>query len=146
MRFRQMKPKDVATVHRLGKKIPGFDVSSSTVGFWSKETLMRWCKSRNDLLLVAEEDTIVGFAFFACHRATRKATWENVWVSPDYRRRNIARQLTSKAFNILAKRGYRIVAALVQVENLEALGFFNRCGLRQGKPCHWFDLPLSPAR
>jgi predicted N-acetyltransferase YhbS len=140
MIIRSMTATDVDAVHLAGSTSKEFDVSNNAPAFWDKPTLERWCQSQDDLTLVAEDKgVLIGFALFACHRATNKVTWENVWVHFDRRNSGIARQLIERAHAMLHERGYFIVVALADIDSEEIRQALPRLGFKAGSSCVWFD-------
>jgi ribosomal protein S18 acetylase RimI-like enzyme len=140
MNIRRMTFDDLDAVHEIGRACPAFFVSESGEQFWSKGTLSRWCASRHDLILIAEEGAeLIGFALFACHRPTGKAVLENLWVAPGWRRRNVAARLLESAFTKLKRRKYLVTVANVNVQNKQARIAFRSMGFRRGYAFDWMD-------
>jgi ribosomal protein S18 acetylase RimI-like enzyme len=142
--IRKMLSTDIKTIYRMGRSCRSFDVSGSTSGFWSEEVLRRWCVSRNDILLVAEDShRIVGFAFCSCHRPTLKAVLENIWVDRTYRRIGIGNELIKCVIHILLRRRYRVLVAHVSLDlGRDSKRFFEGVSFTQGRLMQWYDLPL----
>lgn len=131
---------DVDAVHRAGSTSKEFDVSENAPAFWDEPTLERWCQSQDDLTLVAEDDVeIIGFTLFACHRATNKITWENLWVHSGRRKEGVARQLIERARATLKERKYSILVALADVGSKEIHRALPRLGFKERSLCTWFD-------
>ncbi len=138
--IRRMRSDDIEAVFAAGSSQPAFAVSASMAGFWTKEQLLGLCRSREDVTLVAEVDKkLIGFTFFFCHHATRKATWENDWVHPEWRGQGISRRMTDMAFEVLRKQQYLSVVGYVKVDNAEALALFSRHGFTPGEKVIWLD-------
>ncbi len=138
--IRKMRPDDVEQVLRLGQDNPEFSVSESAPGFWSEKQLLRWSRSREDLMLVAEADgEIVGFSFYACHIPTGKAQWENLWVHPAWRHQGVGTRLAETALSSLRKRRFTILVGFAKAGNAAGLGFLQRYGLVLGERGIWVD-------
>ena len=106
--FRSLCQRDVDAVYAFGIKEPAFCFESESAGFWSKGQLARWFRSKNDVCLGAFLDgTLVGFVLVAIHQPTGKATWENLFVAPEFRRSgmNVVRPLTDELRRVLKEKG-----------------------------------------
>lgn len=134
---------DLPIIKEIGDSVREFAPSTSGK-FWSLPALKKWCENGDDLMLVAKDsEKIVGFALFAGHWPTGKATFENLWVHPDRRRKGIAESLIIQAMATLQDRGYTYCAFVVDVENLDAHKFFaNLGGFTFGKKMCWIDRVL----
>ena len=100
-----MKIEDVELVYALGIGEKRFRVGAESAGFWTKEQLRNWVKSKDDVLLVAEENRqIVGYVLSQYHAPTRKATFENLYVFPKYRNLGIAKMLTLELIHQLKEK------------------------------------------
>lgn len=137
--IRRVEEKDVNCLLAIGRQVPEFAVSKLGT-FWAKEQLLLWSKSKDDLMLIAEkEEEIVGFAFFAIHKPTSKATFENLWVHPDYRHEKVARRLMEDFFHYLELLGITYIVALVSDQNRAIMNFLEANGFVTGEKVIWID-------
>lgn len=143
MKIRRMIKGDLDRVYEIGSVCTAFTVSDTGECFWPKAALLRWCQSRQDLMLIAKEgDELIGFAFFACHRPTGKVILENLWVHPTWRRCKIATCLLDEAWRRLQRRQFLIVTALVNTRNTASRHAFQSLGLKSGFSFLWMDRSL----
>jgi len=101
---------------------------------------MQLRKNRGLYLGAFEDSTLVGVVF-ATHD-TRKGWINRLAVRPKVRRTGIASRLVRAAERALASRGIRLVAALVETENLPSLRLFRRLGY-EVYPHHYVRKRLS---
>ena len=132
--IRDMNQSDIGIVHKLGSEIKEFEVSEGGERFWPKSVLEDWVNSGNDISLIAEQDgTVVGFLLAAYHMVSKKATVENLFVSPGYRRQSIADKLYIAAEERLRKIGADFICSYVEIDNIPIIGFLEKRGFVAGK-------------
>lgn len=138
----RMRPPDIDEIYQLGLFQDEFSSSSSS--FWTKEQLLAWCQSRNDLLLVAKNNNkIIGFSFYAVHFPTKKVTWENLYVVPEARGSGVAKRLTAEGLKQLKQMGYVYLMLCVNAKNQESfIRFLENYGFKRGNKVWWVDLSL----
>jgi ribosomal protein S18 acetylase RimI-like enzyme len=137
--IRRVAEKDIDGLLAIGREVPEFAVSKLGT-FWSKEQLLLWSKSKDDLMLIAvQEEKIIGFAFFAVHKPTSKATFENLWVHPDYRHEKVARRLMEVSSHELELLGVTYIAALIADHNKAIMKFLEANGFVIGEKVIWID-------
>ena len=138
-KIRRMKLEDVELVHNLGIGEKRFAVGGEEVAFWTKEQLTNWVKSEKDVLLIAEQnEQIIGYALSQYHSPTRKATYENLYVIPEYRNQGIARKLTSELIKQLKeKKSY--ICGLIEADNELIVKILEENGFKKGKQMIWMD-------
>ncbi|MBN2642795.1 MAG: GNAT family N-acetyltransferase [Victivallales bacterium] len=138
MRIREMRAEDIEEIVRIGTKEKYFQVSSSLDGFWSRKQLHNWIKSNDDVLLVAEDgDRMVGFAISSLHKPTGKATFENLWVDPSSRNRNIATKLSLHLIKGLKANGATYICGMTKTNNKNMLRLFDKLGFDKGYEYNW---------
>ncbi len=135
--IRKMTLGDVPIVHKIGSEVDEFRISDESSCFWPKNILEDLVKSENDVALVAEEGEIGGYLLATFHPVTKKATIENVWVSPEKPYRGNGRKLMAKAEEILKEKGAKYYSAFVEENNVASLNMCKRQGYSQGNKYHW---------
>ena len=116
--IRKLIPEDIDQVYKLGDLKDEFTTENGS--FWSKEQLQKWGESKDDVLLVAEsENKIIGFSLFAQHTPTRKATWENIYVSPEYRNSGVGSALIKEGLREIKDLGCKYVMCCINAEGQE---------------------------
>ena len=116
--------------------------------------------------LVAEADSIFGFAYASAHRARPAYGWSvevTIYTAIDAHRRGLGRSLYSSLFAILTLQGYQNAFAGITVPNpvsdafheamgFELIGTYRRVGYKMGRwlDTRWFqralaDYPSDPA-
>ncbi len=139
MRVRKAKQKDILELIKIGKDIKEFDISSEAGGFWPKEILKEWINSKNDVILIAEEnEKIIGFVMFSFHKPTKKATWENAWVSKEFQNRGIATKLMKEAIEILKKNGMKYICSLIKEDSKKSIKLHEKNNFKKGYKFWWF--------
>ncbi len=96
---------------------------------WSEEDFIRCLRQRNCIGMVAEHDNrIVGFMIYELHKNQLHIL--NFAVRPDYRRRNIGRQMAGKLIGKLSQQRRNRIVLEVRETNLAAQIFFRNMGFR----------------
>lgn len=140
--IRKIKAQDIDALIKLGTKVKEFRVSRLG-NFWSKKQLLAWSKSNNDLMLVAlKNQAIVGYALFSVHLPTKKATFENLWVNPNYRGQNIASLLVKHSQKKLKEININYLVAIVSADNKAIKNFLKLHRFSIGKKVIWVDKKL----
>jgi ribosomal protein S18 acetylase RimI-like enzyme len=135
---RPMRLDDISSVYGLGRDIEEFRVCESAGAFWPVSIIEALVNSENDITLVAEdEETIVGFLIVTNHIPTKKATFENMYIVPDYRGKGVASRLYNEAEKRIRNLGMRYICGFVEAGNEKSLGYLRKNGFIQGKTYHW---------
>lgn len=96
---------------------------------WSEEDFIRCLRQRNCIGMVAEHDNrIVGFMIYELHKNQLHIL--NFAVRPDYRRRNVGRQMADKLIGKLSQQRRSRIVLEVRETNLVAQIFFKNLGFR----------------
>lgn len=141
--IRKAKLSDVNNLLSIGKNISYFQATEGSAGFWTKEQLTRWIKSKQDVILIEEEKgEILGFVTFAHHVPTRKATFENAWVHQDHRGQGIIDRLIDHSIPILKSKGVKSICTLVELDNLRSQKALERNQFEKGHDFVWMNRTL----
>jgi ribosomal protein S18 acetylase RimI-like enzyme len=135
--IRKMKISDIDFILRVGKREEGFKVSEKSSGFWDKNQLTNWINSKDDVMLVADERKIVGFIMSSLHKPTGKATFENMWVSPEFRRKGLATKMTQIMIKKLKENGADYICGMSKIENENIINFLMKEGFDKGYKFFW---------
>lgn len=138
--IRQMKKEDIEFVYSICDKEPFFQISPNFHGVWSKEQLESWINSKDDVLLVAEEqDEIIGFIMIAHHKPTGKSTIENMWISNNHRKKGIAQRLFDDGLKYIKNKGSNYICAMADKENPKILNFLQKNDMDKGHSFYWMS-------
>lgn len=138
MIIRKASITDINKLVSIGKKVKEFNISPNIKGFWDKAILQTLIKSKSDLILVAEENkNIIGFVIFTYNISTKKATFENAWVHPNYRGKSIISNLTKQGIKKLKSQGAKYICALVEVNNNHSIKFLKKHKFEKGFNFTW---------
>lgn len=143
MNIRRAKPEDVNAIYELGKLVDEFAVNDDTVNFWPKELLAHAVVSNDVLILVAEDETVVGFLIANCNSGLKKALVENIYVRPDKRGQGTGDKLVGQMLKLLPDMGCEYVATLVPSDAKAATNLYTRSGFSQGETFIWLDKALN---
>jgi L-amino acid N-acyltransferase YncA len=81
--------------------------------------------------LVAEADTVLGFAYASQHRVRPAYAWSvevTIYTAPDAHRKGLGRALYTSLFAILSLQGYQNAYAGVTASNLSSIRFHEAMG------------------
>lgn len=135
---------DVDELHALGSSVSEFSVSKETVTFWPKKTLRRAIESDDVLIRVAQyKSQLVGFVIASFSDGLKKATIENIFVSPTYRGKRLGNDLLNYLLQDLENRGCEYVATLIPQDALGALSTYKDAGFTEGEIFLWLDRHLA---
>jgi ribosomal protein S18 acetylase RimI-like enzyme len=135
---------DAVELHKLGANVPEFLVNEDTVNFWPRDILDDALESDDVLVLVAEEQgQMLGFIIASYVSGLKKATIENVFVTPAYRSQGIGESLLDTLLKTLAERGCEYVATLVPHDAAGAYRLYQNVGFAKGGTFLWLDKALS---
>lgn len=138
MEIRSALDTDIEELERIGKSVEEFRVDPKIKGFWTKKQLLKWIESKNDVILIAEEDNkIIGFVMFAHHIPTGKVTFENAWIDENFRGKNIIEELVSKGLKSLKEKGATYLCALSKTDNLASIKFLEKNKFMKGFDFTW---------
>ncbi len=106
-----LKAEDIPQIMKFGGNHPAFE------GFWSEETIERFVEDGLSRGIYCEERTLIGFVLATYQPITRKLTWENAYVAPEYRKLNLALDAFQQVWQEGRKRGALFAEAIVKAEN-----------------------------
>lgn len=143
MNVRRATPADIDAIYELGKAVEEFAVNDETANFWPRDLLAHAVQSDDALILVAEDEAIVGFLIVNYNGALKKALIENIYVQPDKRGQNVSDQLLEQMFRLLPEMGCEYIATLVPPDAQGAIDLYKRSGFSQGETFIWLDKILD---
>ena len=120
-----------------------FVVSDTTVHFWPKEVLTHAAGSDDVLLLVAENQAIVGFLVVNYNKGLKKALVENLYVQPGSRGQGVGAALLSEMLRLLPTMDCEYVATLVPLNAQSAIELYASNGFNEGEQFIWLDKNLT---
>ncbi|MBT4058143.1 GNAT family N-acetyltransferase [Candidatus Woesearchaeota archaeon] len=134
----KMHSKDIDQVDELGSNVEEFRTSENESTFWPRNVLEDLVSSEDDVTLVARKgNKVIGFLIATYHPVTRKATWENCYVSPEYRGREIAGKMYSLAEKTLREKGADFICGFIEQDNMASKNFVRKHNLEEGKLYNW---------
>ena len=133
--IRSLRKEDINQVYVLGLEVAEFAADTEHT-FWPKETLERF--TEDGLSFVVEDNSvIVGFILSVYQPVTRKMTWENMYLSQEYRGRGLAERCFNESWQVAQKRGAVIAEAINEENNLSAQRMCQRLGFRNAEAHYW---------
>ena len=143
MNVRKATSQDVPAIHSLGESVHEFSVNDETVTFWPVATLERAVESDDVLILVAEDDAIIGFVIANCNHGLKKTFIENIYVESTSRGRGVGDALLTTLFQELRAIDCEYVATLVPLQAENAAHLYTRYNFSRGEQFVWYDQSLA---
>ena len=144
MRIRTATLQDIKKIDKIGNSVNEFQVSKEVVTFWPESVLSNCIQSKNNPILVAEESKhIIGFIIANYNLCFKKAIIENIFVSPEYRGKNIGESLLKSLLKKLIALKCEYVCSLTEEKNNVAVDFYIKNGFNKGINCVWLDTILG---
>lgn len=143
MQIREATINDIDNIHNLGKQVDEFNVTNKVVTFWPKHILKNCIESDTDRLIIAEDKKeIIGFLIVNNNPTFKKAIIENIYITPQYRKKWIGKKLINVSLDKIKTAWCEYVCALVEEDNI-AIGFYENNGFNKGRNFVWMDIILS---
>lgn len=144
LKIRKAKLTDLDKIIKLVKNVKAFKVGKEVVGFWPKTSLKKIIKSKDDIILLAEQNNeLVGFIIINYNINFNKAVIENIFVEKKHRGRGIGRRLLAESLKLLKKRGCGYLCALVNSKNSKEIKWHIKQNFDKGINCLWLDMILD---
>jgi ribosomal protein S18 acetylase RimI-like enzyme len=144
MIIREATLKDVDSIHKLGENVDEFNTTEEVVTFWPKHILQNCIESKTDWIMVAEEDgEIIGFTICNNSLVFKKAVIENIFVSPQHRKKGVGKKLLNAIVDKIKSTDCEYIAIFTEDNNDTAIDFYVRNGFTKGKNFAWIDMVLS---
>ena len=144
MTIREATIDDLNKIHNLGKTVEEFNVSDEAATFWPKHILRNCIESKTDWLILAEENNeILGFTIVNNSPVFKKAIIENIFVSPQHRKKGVGKKLLAAAVERIRETDCEYICILTEVDNNTAINFYVSNGFNRGKNFAWLDRVLS---
>jgi len=144
MEIRTPIAQDINEIIKIGNTVNEFQVSDEVVTFWTKAVLVDCINSKQNPILIAEEnEQIVGFIIANYNPCFKKAIVENIFVKPEYRGGNIGETLLKCLLEKLILLKCEYACSLVEESSSTAVDFYIKNGFNRGINCVWLDLILN---
>ena len=133
VKVRKMEAKDLGEVITLGLSTSEIQTGTASPQFYFRETLERWIKSPNGILLVAKDrGRIAGFRIASYNPDSRDGHLHVTVVREEYRRSGIGSKLLDETLTRLEELGANHVYCEIQEDNEVTLEFFRKHGFEIG--------------
>jgi ribosomal protein S18 acetylase RimI-like enzyme len=143
MNIRKMTIEDLEQIISIGSNETSFAATLDSGSFWTNEQLRASITTDQDVLLVGEENRqIVGFAITLLHKPTGKASFENLWVHPDHRKREFGQKLIKRTLEELKNRDCKFVCSIIRDDNKSISNLLEKMGFQKGYKFYWMHTTL----
>jgi len=135
--IRDISPSETAEVYEMGKNEPYF------CGFWDREVIEAIPNSKDCYAITARaDDHLAGFAIAQYSPTLRKATWENLYVAPEHRKRvyggtSVSRALSEAIINKMQSIGATSINSLTKVDNAPINNLLKKLGFEEVGNFSW---------
>jgi ribosomal protein S18 acetylase RimI-like enzyme len=143
MNIRKAALTDADAIFELGRSVSEFAVNNETVNFWPKELLAHAIQSDDVLILVAEDEAVIGFIIVNHNHGLKKALIENIYVLPDRRGQGVGAKLMKQMLELLPEMGCQYVVTLVPPNAQDAINLYRHSGFSEGETFVWFDKAID---
>ena len=135
IKTRLFEKKDVERVYDLGINVPEFSVDKEHK-FWLKETLERFAE-QGFSFVVEDVSSLVGFLLAVYQPVTRKLTWENMYLSHEYRSQGLAEECFNKSWTLARENGALIAEGISEAYNSPSRKMLERLGFQNAGTYNW---------
>jgi len=135
--IRDISPSETAEVYEMGKNEPYF------CGFWDREVIEAIPNSSDCYALTARvNDNLVGFAITQYSPTLRKATWENLYVAPEHRKKiydgtSVSRALSEAIIKKMQSVGATSINSLTEQDNRPINNLLGKLGFEEVGNFFW---------
>lgn len=142
--IRRMRQADIEKVVELGLSLEQLQTGTESPQFYSGETISRWIKSHNGILLVAEvKGVFAGFSLTAYNPDSRDGYLHTICVAPEFRRQYIGSHLLEETLiELHEKTDCNHVYCLIRPTNKPSKKLFEKHGFIVGKTFSYVDREL----
>lgn len=137
MKIRNAKLSDTEIILKRCSETEEFQVDPNIKESWSKDQIENLINSKDDVVLIAEENQLIGFVIFAHHVPTHKVTFENAWIDQGYRGKGIISKLTREGLKQLRKKGAIYICGLPKEDNQSSIKFLEKNKFKKGFKFIW---------
>lgn len=133
--IRRAQKKDLSALNKI-------EQGSFQTDRLSKRSLQRWIAAKDDILLVAEEESgaLLGYGLVMCNKGTRLARLYSLAVSLEARGQGLAGKLLAELEATAAKAGRLYMRLEVAKQNQAAIKLYEHRGYRVfGEYSHYYD-------
>ncbi|MDP3916986.1 MAG: GNAT family N-acetyltransferase [Nanoarchaeota archaeon] len=124
--IRDLSPPETEEVYEMGRNEPYF------CGFWDREVIEAIPNSNDCYALTARvDDALAGFAIAQYSPTLRKATWENLYVSLEHRKRvydgtSVSRALSEAIIRKMQSVGATSINGMTETKNSQMRRLFEK--------------------
>lgn len=135
--IRDISPQETGEVYEMGRNEPYF------CGFWDKDVIEAIPNSNDCYALTARvNDTLAGFAIAQYSPTLRKATWENLYVAPEQRRKaydgtSVSRALSEAMIKKMQSIGATSINSLTEIDNVPINNLLKKLGFKEVGNFSW---------
>jgi GNAT superfamily N-acetyltransferase len=135
--IRNLESRDIDRVYDLGMKVMEFSANDkSNHRFWPKETLERFA-AQGFSFVVDDRDSVVGFLLAVYQPVTGKLTWENMYLSPEYRKQGLSEKCFEKSWERAQRNGAIVAEGIVELANFSSRKMLERLGFQCTGSYNW---------
>ena len=137
--IRNFEKQDINQVYQLGITVSEFEVNlpgRPKFIFWSRETIER-IFDQGFSCVVEENKNIEGFLLATFQPVTRKLTWENMYLSPNYRNRGLVYQCFQRVWRRAEYYNVEFAEGIMAPDNLPSSRMLGNLGFASAGLYHW---------
>jgi GNAT superfamily N-acetyltransferase len=108
---------------------------------WIKDVLTK--SEDNFVLIVEEEGKIEGFILAHYLKSVKQVILNDMYVSPNYRKKGIAIKLISEMEKIARKKKAKNITGLVQISNKKMQHLFGKLNYKKGEALYFYEKVLK---
>ena len=135
--IRKIESRDIKRVYDLGMEVSEFAANDeANHRFWSQETLERFVEQGLSFV-VDDKELVVGFLLAVYQPVTQKLTWENMYLSSEYRKQGLAESCFQESWALAQKKGAKVAEAIVAYNNIPSQRMLERLGFNNAGDYKW---------
>ena len=127
-----IRTSDISQIMVWGINTPAFN------GFWPEEVIHNFVKDGLSRGIYIGGPTIIGFVLAAYQPITKKLTWENAYLEPNYRKLDLGVIAFSEVWKEAVQRGATFAEGLVEHSNHNPERILLKSGFKDLGLYHWY--------